>query len=572
MIVSGTAALQSAPQISMRSPDDVASLACMGAAHQHRLSFMRILLRRMKREGWRFTRPVWELDRDGFGTAVYTAAGPERSYSLVAFSHALDPALRSDRVIATAWDATFALFDGVPAREDIDRLRANVPLQEAGRVSSKELSVSRTNRSVRLFDHVVERLSGGEQPDEAQIAEVGYLMRTTAVYGSGKLGAADYDAIGERPEFHAPYQAEMLSVYLTRQFTLDLVEHIAAARAPDRAVKLAPHIKRQFGVGNSTGLGMAPYLVNHPRLLNAWFNVRETALQRVRALPSAAAHEKDAFRNVVARARLGVAGWRTNDPVQAARLELLAKDLERLAAHSDAVGLAASYPWDALYRLAESEMSLEARELVASLLIELHPALVDGLEAQYRVDERELFRIDGSCAIDELQQLIDRNYRWTQSFDFARPEEAARFWYTSVEKLEPRLGERWDEEGGNREQPLAVARDVEALRQSLARWSGTGTLAAFLLAHPEHRHVVRRVLMSEQAPYAEIRDNVIGATMRPIDIMRFKLAFFGATRFDPRSDRWVRITMFQHAPAMDEIAIAEGEADVDDWFLPPLEG
>ena len=79
--------------------------------------------------------------------------------------------------------------------------------------------------------------------------------------------------------------------------------------------------------------------------------------------------------------------------------------------------------------------------------------------------------------------------------------------------------------------------------------------------------MVRRVLLSERAPYAEIRDNIISAAMRPIDILRFKLSFFGATRFDPRSDRWTRITMFQHAPLMEEIA----STDVDDWFLPPLE-
>ncbi len=36
--------------------------------------------------------------------------------------------------------------------------------------------------------------------------------------------------------------------------------------------------------------------------------------------------------------------------------------------------------------------------------------------------------------------------------------------------------------------------------------------------------------------------------MLPLDILRCKLSFFGATRFDPRSDRWVRICMYQDAP------------------------
>ena len=555
------------PAIGLRNPDEVASLLCMGAAHQHRLSFMRILLRRLKREGWTFSRTLWDLDRDGFGTAVYTAKGPERSYSLVAFSHDLDPAKRSDRVIATAWDATYTLFDGIPSAEDIQRLRANVPLQEAGRVSSKELSVSRTNRSVRLFDHVVARLSEGLQPDEELINEVGYLMRTTAVYGSGKLGAADYDTLSERPECQSPFQVEMLSVYLTRQFTLDLVEHISAARAPGTATKLDPRIRRQFGVGNATGLGMAPFLVNHPLLLNTWFTVRETALMRVRVLASASGRQKDEFRTLLERAMLGIRHWRTGDAAQRERIALLAADLEKLAAYLSASGFVDVCPWDDVYRWAAEQLSLEARELVVSLLIEGHGEVVDTLEGSYRVNEADAFRIDGTRPIADVLALIDRHYRWTTNFDFAERSEAARFWYTSEEKLEPRLGERWQEDGASREQPLAVARDVQALRQALVHWSPSEPLAAFLLARPEFRHVVRRVLLSQAAPYAEIRDNIIGAGMRPIDILRFKLSFFGATRFDPRSDRWVRITMFQHAPCMDEIATG----NVDDWFLPPLD-
>ena len=142
-----------------RSPDLVMTLARMGAAHPTRLSFLRQLLRRMESEGWRFDRPLWDINAKGVGRAVYRAIGPVRTYSLVAFAHDLPDEMRSDRVIATAWDATFALFDGNPTPEDIARLEANVPLQEAGRITPHELSLSRANRSVRLFAHVVDRLA-----------------------------------------------------------------------------------------------------------------------------------------------------------------------------------------------------------------------------------------------------------------------------------------------------------------------------------------------------------------------------------------------------------------------------
>ena len=78
--------------------------------------------------------------------------------------------------------------------------------------------------------------------------------------------------------------------------------------------------------------------------------------------------------------------------------------------------------------------------------------------------------------------------------------------------------------------------------------------------------MVRRLQHAGKNPYGEIHDNLVSATLRPIDMLRCKLSFFGASRFDPRSDRWVRITMFQGAPFPDEIATCEA----DTWAFSPL--
>ena len=109
-------------KIPLRSPSQVMKLSRMGSAHAHRLSFMRILMRRMQRENWRIEATEFVIDGNGVGHAVYTAHTPNRTYSLVAFSHDLPAELRSDRVIAEAWDCTFTLFDGIPTPEDVKRL------------------------------------------------------------------------------------------------------------------------------------------------------------------------------------------------------------------------------------------------------------------------------------------------------------------------------------------------------------------------------------------------------------------------------------------------------------------
>ena len=112
-----------------RTPDQVMRLARMGSAHPTRLSFLRQMLRRMQAENWRFDRPVWQIDAKGVGRAVYRAIGPVRTYSLVAFAHDLPDDMRSDRVIATAWDATFAMFDGDPSEADLDGQADKMPLE-----------------------------------------------------------------------------------------------------------------------------------------------------------------------------------------------------------------------------------------------------------------------------------------------------------------------------------------------------------------------------------------------------------------------------------------------------------
>ncbi|MEM9059714.1 MAG: hypothetical protein AAGD13_04560 [Pseudomonadota bacterium] len=543
-------------------------LARMGAAHPTRLSFVRILLRRIKDEGWTVERKLWRVDERGVGRAVYTARGPERAYSLIAFAHDLPDHLRSDRVIAEAWDATFALFDGVPEEADLDRLEAQVPKQEAGRMSVRELTLSRANRSVRLFGSVIDALAQGRQPDAAELNKVGYLMRTTAVYGSAKFGLADRDVYCERPELKAPFQAEMLTVWLIRAFSVDIIEHLARMRGGDRAARLDPAIRRMLGIGNSTGLGMAPFLLTHPVLIHKWFSVRETALARVRSRPEMTAEDLSELKLTLASARDRLDDWHTEHPAQKEQLCALAGDLNLLEAHLAAGPVNDPQPWNALWTWAEEALSLEGQEQLLALMLEVNAQEVDALTQVMDADEMSDFVIDGSMLVKELRAAIENTYSWALGMDWADDARTARLWYTSAEKLEPRLAERQQEDLDAYEQALAPARDIAALWQALDGADPGTSCAVFLREHPRHRHAVRRAQITARHAYAEIRDNTIDAAMRPSDMLRAKLSFFGATRFDPRSDRWVRVTMFNGAPFPDEIAAMEGDA----WMYPNQAG
>ena len=474
--------------VPLRPPEMVMRLSRMGSFHHSRLSFMRVLLRNLKTYKWVFDRPIWSIDEKGVGVATYSATrttGEPRTYTLVAFSHDLPPEKRSDRVIAEAWDATFTLFDGVPTEDDIDRLSRNVPLQEAGRISQSEFSLARANRSVRLFEHVVDRLAKGEQPHRGEVERVGYLMRTTAVYGSGKFGAADRDNWSDRPEFGGSFRPELLLVWLVRAFTLDIVEHLAHARSPETATTIDPALRRRFGVGNSTGLGMAPYLINHPALIHAWVNARETALARVRpSLESANGETVALLQNLLHRAIINAEGWLTESEHLADDVVTLRSDLHRLANHLRDNPPGGFQPWDMLYRWAEEHLSLEGQEQLVSLLIDAHGPLVDELAETTSVDEAAFFRIDGKVSLAELKQQIREIYGWALLIPFDERPACARLWYVSEEKLEPRLAERFEEDLEPWEQPLAPGRDAAAAYRELENWDDGKSVAEFLLRHP----------------------------------------------------------------------------------------
>ncbi len=541
--------------LALRPPDTVMKLDRMGSFHQTRLSFVRSLLRKVMGEQWQIARSVWELDGDGYGCCVYSVLAPfEETYSVVIFSNPLSEENRTDRVIAEAWDVAFVLCEGVVDDGQIAELQENVPLQEAGRYLPYVLVLSRANKSTRNFEHLLDCLVNGRQPDRAQLAKVGYLYRTTAVYGNGKFGIADYAKLAQTQAFGETFRAQMFAVWVLRQFALEQLDFLAKQRNRD-AAELDPEIARYLGVGNATGLGMAPFLVTHPRLIHQWISVRETAIARVLAWGVVSDLARARFGVLLGRATQHVREITTIHERQQAKNEKMLLELVQTAA----------FRFDTWQQLVgqTAAMSDETQEMLYAILLELHPFLVDELAEGLSADEDEDLRPMMSVA--QLITLIEREYAWALAIDYTERETAHWFWYRSAEKEEPRLGNRWEEMGAEKEQALDVGRSVAQLHTLLTLFHHPeATVIDFLLHYPKWRGIVRRVQMIETAPYGEIRDNLIGRTCLPIDLLRCKLSFFGASKFDPRSNLWVRITLFQGAPLLTDV----GRPFADDWFLP----
>jgi len=546
----------------LRPASQVMKLERLGAYHQSRLSFMRTLVRRIFRERWKIEPSVFNLDDDGYGTVVYEVQAPHGLFSFVLFSDYLSPDERNDRVIATKWDLTMALVEGKVDQTYIEQLRENVPKQEAGRVDARVFVLSRANRSARNFDYVVNQLAAGEQPDVAKIVEVGYLYRTTAVYGSGKLGMADWEKVREKhKDFARPFAGEMFVCLMLRNFSLLQVEHIARHKTPETFTPMKPEIKRYFGIGNSTGLGMAPYLVNHPLLINQWIEMRELALARVRALGSVNDQVRETISQLIDRSAQHTLETQTEDEWQTNNNKAVIEDMACLKSRIER----GFDSWNELVEYSEQHCSLQGQEMLVSCMLEIYPELVDELEDFHSAEE--FLDLDPLMPAGQLKDIIEKRYDWALAIDFDAEGARETYWYRSEEKMEPRLGSVADIEGKKKQMALGVGYAVRKCYNQLIDYivqNPDDTTARFMVSHPKLRGIVRRIQGMNRCVYGDIQANLLDREVLPMHLLRAKLAFFGVSKFDPRSRLWVRNTMFQGAPLLEEI----GQAFNDDWFMP----
>jgi hypothetical protein len=539
---------------------DIMTLDKMGSRYPSRLSFSRSMLRRLLFDNWKISKSKFDLDDNGYGTVVYEITINQNIYSLVCFSQHLDNADRSDRVIAEKWDTAYSLINGKLDDQELDRLKKNVPLQESGRNSSKELILSRANKSVRLFEYVADCLSNGLQPDINEINKVGYLLRTTAVYGSGKFGLSDFTNTKEVTDFNQPFRAEMLSVYIIREFSVELVEHVAKKQNPNKAVKLEDKIKQHLGIGNSTGLGMAPFIIKHPKLINKWMNQYTESLNKIinKNLDS---EKLSSYIQLLEKALLYLKEVTTFDEYQITKNTKTVEDLKIYINHIKNIENSTfnNLTWMDLIKFTINNCNYDTQEIARVQLLELYPEISEKL-AEDMSDVEEM-KINESQTLKELNSLIKKNYQWALEIDFSKKNNDYLFWYISAAKLEPRLGERYNEEGSELEQHLGVAKMVQKLHSIIQKENFDLSVAEYLVLNPEFRGIIRRIQSLEQYPFAEVQDNILSKETIPINMLRFKLSFFGANRYDPKSDRWLRVSFFSGAPFLSNL----NEQNVDSW-------
>ena len=546
----------------LRPPAVVMQPAMMGAARLTRYSFSRTMLRRAVRGRWLARRTRFDIDSRGHGEAVYEIDAGGHKLSFIAFTTTIDESEHTDRVIAKRWEIAGALVEGTLTREFLGLLRREVPRQEAGRFDPRVLVLTRGNRSVRFFDYLVDALASGRQPDPHLVADAGYILRSTAFYANGKYGMRSFEGYPDDHPLRVPYRAQFVCAWLFRELGYDLVEHCARARGGAATVGFDQRWRRYFGLGNATGLGLVPFAFKHPRVIHAWVAIREMALADVRAL----AGSRDRLERLdgwIDRARSHFVHGTDDDcrpflsSVDVASVVLRVRDAFEHCRRDP-------LPFDALYRWAES-CGPETAELVVSLLLELHEGDDDLIDELLTVDEHS--SLDPAMTVGEVQAMLASRFSWLDGLDFDDDSGDAFWWVISDNTEEPRRARRDRLDPARRDVAIDVALRLWRLRGALDGYDGATPIHRVLSDHPEHRLAAERLSLSDRA-YTEPRDNACSAHYLPLLLQRFQLAMYGMDNFKPKSTDWLRVTLFQGAPRLSDLAVDAG----DDWVLPARPG
>ncbi|MGI6855259.1 hypothetical protein [Mesorhizobium sp. 1B3] len=552
----------------MRAGSQVMRPESLAASQPSRLSGARAFMNRMLRERWDISIVRFDVEPNAEGTVVYSIKAPDREFSFIAFSRPPSRTARTGRIIGQAWDMMGTLNEGPADEADIEAARRELPKLYTGRATPNALIWCRSNRSMRVFDQTLEALAAGRQPAMEDLSKVCYLMRNTGLDGNGTFGTRSFPSLGRDHPLGGVLQAQLLTAYMMREYSCDLVEHLARLQS-DEAVPLDPSIRRYLGVGNGSALGLIFFIHNHPRLINAWIRARETAIARARGLELQATDTRIA--QLIDLLQTAITFRRQDRMVYEAFTSSadiaddLAQALDALTAFRDSGrihGETHAAPLDVLVSRFEKTASPEAFETLLVLLIELVPEEADALFAG--IDAPDEFTVSPAETVASLSELIRRDYRWALDTDMAAAGAYKYVWYKSETAEEPRRGAR-EEVPDALDLGLDVCGGVQALMADIEAVDPSTTVARLLLKHPEHRHLVARIQSLRDEQFHTPHANINSENFVPIDLVRLmNCGIHGVDKTRDFLNRNLRGVLYHGAPTPDEIR--SGFAGT--WFYP----
>jgi hypothetical protein len=537
----------------MRPAESIMKAPAMGAMKASRVSFAYVLARRMADERWRIALQSCEADASGQGRLIYRISAGPVEFTYIARAYEWDGKEKVGRRSDGANRDMFgALFLGTPDAARIEREFATFDLKNVDvmRTDSAVLGWTPANRSARLFDHVVDALVAGHQPDARIIGSASaYLLRNGGFQGSGRNGSVSYLGIPAGHPLRHPFFADLFGLYMVRQVSIDLVNAIARSRNPD-AAQLSDEIARYLAVGNSSGQGMCVALQRWPHWVSTWMTVREAALAHAKSMP-VDADSVGRLHDLITRMASYYEAVRVQSEDYVVPNVVIAANLRKSLSWLDDMS-----QFELWNNFAQAALIFdgESQEQLNSALIDLYPEVSDRFADYLAIGAERDRDVSAEMTIGELRRLLRESYTWALQYDMLLSKTRQHFWYHSVDNGEQRRGERIIdpyEEFESFVDHIGIIQRLACIATSYADETLVGEL---MFAHPDLQMAVSRVQYLQGAHYAEIRDNLIHQDFIPAQLIRFFLASLGIECSSPLSIRYVRGVFFQGAPLPAEIA------------------
>ncbi len=573
------ASLSSGEALRLRPPELLMTSERLGAQKPMRLSFVRLLLSRMIAERWETRQIRAHLDPRGVGVLMYETTTPTRTLHTLVLSDSIPQEMQSDRAVGTRWDMTVGVSEHPFDDDAVARFAAAPPRDggsgadlRLGRVDNGFLLIVCANRSTRVFNHAVETLATGRQPNVFDLGEVGYLFRGINYIANGMMGTRMFDSMEADHPLMGPYLAQMFGCYMVREAGCDVVNVIARHRSAG-SVALCESIRRHIGVGNSSGVGLGLMDNRHPILINQWITLRETALAYARQSESVDC-AKDAKR-LLALLDRATTYFREDctDNGFFVPSSTIADDLtraERLVREFDVQstmdGLQRLQPWDHLAETIEQTGHMESAETLNAILVELRPEVAARLAPLQIINET--YGVSPEMPIRSLLEIVESEYEWALRIDLTQESAYHWAWYRTAVGGEPRITRRGA--GGDealRNVALDVPGEVQELRRALRAADPDADVADLLNRRPGLRGTVERVQSVAGLPYHSPHVNMFDQDFVPVNLSWFILsALKGLEKPSPKNNIWIRGVLLQGAPTAREVSAGT----TDDWIFPKL--
>ena len=154
---------------------------------------------------------------------------------------------------------------------------------------------------------------------------------------------------------------------------------------------------------------MAPFIVNHPTLLNNWILCRETALKKIREIRKVEAKDSNLFKDCVRNSIKNITSWNTDSEYQLTKIKNLLKDLKKFVNFvENEFDFKKDYPFNEIYLWLEKEACEECIEYIVSIMMEPYDEIVNPLIKEMSSEEEKYFNIPTHRTVEELRLILEK--------------------------------------------------------------------------------------------------------------------------------------------------------------------